>query len=145
MDASELEKRIRAGIPLSAGMDFRIRALSDLAITVWAGAAENVNVHGTAFAGSLYTACTLAAWGLVTSRLPYTTSLVLADASIRYLKPVVGEIVATCTIPPELMAEFMNSIEQHGKGRLQAHVTVAGEEQHAVEFYATLYARKDSY
>jgi thioesterase domain-containing protein len=142
MNAIELENRIRAGIPLSANMDFRVLELSANAITVRGGASENINVHGTAFAGSLYAVCVLALWGLVNSRLPENTSLVLADGSIRYLKPVVGEIVSSCTIPAQQMEDFLTDIEQRGKARLQAQVGVDGENGLAVEFSGTVYARK---
>jgi thioesterase domain-containing protein len=142
MNIQELENRIRDGIPISANMDFRIQELTDNAITVSGGAAQNINVHGTAFAGSLYAVCVLALWGLVNSRLPENTSLVLADGAIRYLKPVVGQIVAKCHIPDQQMDEFLQAIESKGKGRLQGSVTVDAEKGCAVEFTGTVYARK---
>ncbi|MET0090777.1 MAG: YiiD C-terminal domain-containing protein [Candidatus Thiodiazotropha sp.] len=83
MTPAELEQRIREGIPLAAQMDFRVLSLTDHSIRVRGDAEENVNVHGTAFAGSLYAVATLAAWGLVRSRLPDGADLVMAEAKIR--------------------------------------------------------------
>lgn len=144
MTPAQLEHRIRSGIPLTAHMDFRVQELSDCSISVSGGAAENINVHGTAFAGSLYTVCTLALWGLVNSRLPSDASLVMAEGSIRYRRPVVGDIVAHCQISPPALENFLDSVRSAGKGRLQASVNVAGHDgKEAVEFTATVYARRE--
>lgn len=138
----ELEQRIRSGIPLTAQMDFRVLALTDNSITVRAGAAENINVHGTAFAGSLYTVCTLALWGLIHSRLPAHAALVMAEGTIRYRKPVVGEIIAHCSIPAEAMETFLETVNATGKSRLKAQVYVADQDHNnAVEFTGMVHAR----
>ena len=78
LNADQLESEIRQGIPLAEQMAFRISELSPNAIKVVGGGRENVNVHGTAFAGSLYAVSTLALWGLIRARLPDNTTLVLA-------------------------------------------------------------------
>lgn len=141
--AAQLEQRIRNGIPLAAHMDFRVRELSPDAITVIGGAAENVNVHGTAFAGSLYAVCTLALWGLVNSRLPAAASLVLVDGSIRYRAPVVGDIVARCSIPGDRMDAFLHRLERQGKARLEAVVEVPGKKGVAAQYSGQVHARLD--
>lgn len=140
MTRDELEQRIRQGIPLSAQMDFRVLDLATHSIQVCGGAQQNINVHGTAFAGSLYTVCTLAAWGLVTSRLPAEASLVMSEGTIRYRKPVVGEIVAECAVSQSAMDDFLNTLQQKGKARLVATVSVPCQGEIAAQFSGTLYA-----
>jgi hypothetical protein len=54
LTADQLESEIRQGIPLATHMAFRISELTPCTIRVIGGAEENINVHGTAFAGSLY-------------------------------------------------------------------------------------------
>lgn len=141
MDKQALEQRIREGIPISAQMDFRIVELTQNTITVHGGGSENVNVHGTAFAGSLYSICTLALWGLVNSRLPPEASLVMTEGSIRYRKPVTGAIVSHCQIASAEMQDFLESLDSKGRARLYAEVFIDDEKGHAVEFAATVYAR----
>ena len=141
MTRQELEQRIRSGIPISAHMDFRVLELTDHVIEVKGGGAENVNVHGTAFAGSLYAVATLAVWGLVNSRLPDNASLVMAEGNIRYVKPVVGDIVARCEIDAAEMQAFLAAVKNKGKGRLVAIARVAGDDQPAAEFTGHVYAR----
>jgi thioesterase domain-containing protein len=135
-----LEERIRTGIPIAAHMDFRVLELSQNSIRVRGGGAENINVHGTAFAGSLYCTCALALWGLVNSRLPPNASLVMAKADIHYQRPVIGDIIAECEIPDGEMIEFLKAVNT-GKGRLYATVRVIHNEKTAVEFTGTVYAR----
>lgn len=125
-------------------MDFHVQELSPTAITVMGGGAENINVHGTAFAGSLYSICTLAIWGLVYSRLPEDASLVMAEATIRYRKPVVGKIISHCEILGAEFESFLNAVNRQGKGRLKAVALVPAEGKSiAAEFNGLVYARLD--
>jgi thioesterase domain-containing protein len=138
----ELEQRIRAGIPLAAQMDFRVLSLSDNSISVFGGGEQNHNVHGTAFAGSLYAIATLAAWGLVQSRLPDGIELVMGKAEMIYRKPVIGDIVANCTIEPGDFDIFFATLQRKGKARLgAASVIQSGDEGVGAEFNGALYAR----
>ncbi len=141
MTGEELERAIRTGIPLSAHMDFRVLELSSYAIAVKGGGAENINVHGTAFAGSLYALTTLSVWGLVHSRLPEGTSLVLAEGRINYQRPVTGDIIARCEIEPHEMEDFLERVNTQGKGRLMAVSTVDMNDKPAAEFTGQVYAR----
>ena len=144
MTQEQLEQRIRTGIPVSSHMDFRILELTDTAIRVSGGGDENVNVHGTAFAGSLYSICALAVWGLVHSRLPEDARLVMAEGSIRYRKPVVGEIISECEILAADFKGFLNAVTNQGKGRLKAVALVPAEGRSvAAEFTGLVYASRD--
>lgn len=141
LTAEELEQRIRTGIPLAGQMAFQVRDLKPERIQVIGGGAENINVHGSAFAGSLYAVCTLALWGLVTARLPEGASLVLAEGSIRYRQPVIGDIEANCTIDQALMDDFLTNLQQRGRAHLSAGVEVPGIEGPAAEYSGKVYAK----
>jgi thioesterase domain-containing protein len=142
LTAEQLEQHIRSGIPLANKMAFQVRELGANSIIVVGGGSENINVHGTAFAGSLYTICTLALWGLVYSRLPAGADLVLADASIRYRQPVIGDIVARCDIESAEMDRFLARIEARGSAFLPAAVVeVPAEDGVAVEYQGKMHAR----
>jgi thioesterase domain-containing protein len=141
LTAEELEQRIRDGIPIAAQMAFQVGDLQPNSIAVIGGGDENVNVHGTAFAGSLYAICTLALWGLVVARLPEEATLVLAEGNIRYRQPVVGEIDARCTIPQDRMESFLSALNKRGRSSLDAKVEVPGIEGPAAEFNGTVFAR----
>ena len=78
-------------IPLSQAMEMRIADFNGLALTTEASLAPNVNVHGTAFAGSLYAIQALTGWGMMHLQLALNTldaSIVIASGQINYAKPV---------------------------------------------------------
>lgn len=141
MNKEFLEETIRSGIPISAHMDFRVRELTSQSIEVVGGAEENINVHNTAFAGSLYTICTLAAWGLTFSKLPQGSTLVMAKAEIEYLRPVKGEIVAKASIEDQQLMDFLERLSSQGKSRLDLEVVVISGEKLAVKFAAHLHVK----
>jgi thioesterase domain-containing protein len=141
LTAEELQQRICKGIPIADQMGFQVRQLTADSITVRGGASENVNVHGTAFAGSLYAISTLALWGLVNARLPDSADLVLAEGSIRYRQPLVGNIVARCEIPAQESDAFLARLRERGRAILVATVHVSGEQGIAAEFQGTVHAR----
>jgi thioesterase domain-containing protein len=141
MNAEQLEKIILDGIPLSHAMGFSITSLDNTQILVKARLDKNINVHGTAFAGSLYTLCTLALWGLINSRLPEHGSLVLADASIRYIKPVITDFTASCCIDEVTFERFLNNLDVEGKARIDGFVSINNKTGQAVHYRGTAYAR----
>jgi len=141
MTANELTKKIHKGIPLTQAMAFDITQLTETSITVKTGGEENINVHGTAFAGSLYTTCVLAAWGLVNSRLPDEASLVLASGHIDYLSPVVGDISARGEIPKQDLEQFLTAVNDQGRSRLDVEIQVEHEGVLAAKFTGQVHAR----
>ena len=141
MNSGQLEQRIREGIPIAAQMAFRVRSLTDHGITVVGGGEQNHNVHGTAFAGSLYAIATLSAWGLVQSRLPEGAELVMARGEIDYRKPVIGDIVAHCNIDRETFDSFLDNLQQKGRARLKAVSIIESGGAVAAEFSGLLHAR----
>ena len=60
-----LARTWRTEIPITDAMDLGPVRFDDHGLTVRADLAPNVNVHGTAFAGSLYAIAALSGWGLV--------------------------------------------------------------------------------
>lgn len=141
MNKEQLEEKILNGIPLTRAMGFSIDTLDNNQISVRAAFDNNFNVHHTAFAGSLNAICTLALWGLVTSRLPENASLVLADSSIRYIKPVTSDLVANCSIDEQTFSHFLKNLEIEGKARIDGFVIINNETGQAVHFRGTAYAR----
>jgi thioesterase domain-containing protein len=140
MDAKTLENAIRQGIPLSQHMDFRILELDKYNIRVQGDGEKNINVHGTAFAGSLYVLCTLASWGLVHTHLPKNSALVIADAQIHYLLPVKGDIIAEAHIQPAELETFHERLNTRGRARIPVSATVDYLSKRGVEYSASLHA-----
>ena len=96
---SELEQVWHKTIPISKHMLIHPASLVDNRFTVCADRAANINLHNTMFAGSIYTLATLCGWGMVHLLLKSQNvigGIVLADADIRYSKPLHGQPLAVC-------------------------------------------------
>jgi thioesterase domain-containing protein len=130
---AELERIWHTEIPISAAMDVRIHRFADDALEVHAALAPNVNVHGTAFAGSLYAIAALTGWGLTWLQLrrrSLSGHIVIAEGAIRYTRPVAEDIVARCRFDAARHAPAFAQLRDAGKCRLALDcsiVTSAGE------------------
>lgn len=123
----KLQEKIRSGIPLSETMEFKIAELAPNSILVRAPLPPNVNVHGTGFAGSIYSIAVLAGWALCTHIMNVRNmegDLVVASAEIKYRAPVTGEILCRSEASEEACQAFQSNFENNGKGRLILSVEV---------------------
>ncbi|MDX3773200.1 bifunctional GNAT family N-acetyltransferase/hotdog fold thioesterase [Chromatiaceae bacterium AAb-1] len=88
---SELVNTWHNTIPVSQFMQLGITSFNGNELCCQAPLEPNINLHQTMFAGSIYTLATLTGWGLQYLQLRSEGLMgdqVLADAAIRYLKPV---------------------------------------------------------
>lgn len=97
----QLQQSWHQQIPLSRFMQLEIAAFDGAELRCQAPLEPNINLHGTMFAGSLYSLATLTGWGLLhlqLQALELQADLVLADGSIRYLKPMQAQPEARCSL-----------------------------------------------
>lgn len=130
--ATALEQKIRLAIPLSDAMQFSIKGLSLDAIQVAAPLEPNINIHGTGFAGSLYSLGVLTGWALCThilEELGIEAELVVARAEIRYRAPVSGDFECSCACSTAQRESFRQGIDETGKGKLLLDIEVGGDRQ----------------
>ncbi|HLF12915.1 MAG TPA: YiiD C-terminal domain-containing protein, partial [Gammaproteobacteria bacterium] len=91
---AELHSTWHEEIPLAAAMGIEVVSFARDELVVRAPLAPNTNVHGTAFAGSLFSICVLTCWGRVWLALRQqglAARIVVADSQIKYRKAVTGE------------------------------------------------------
>lgn len=132
--AQALEQKIRNAIPLSAAMQFSIKALNQDSIKVSAPLEPNINVHGTGFAGSIYSAAILTGWALCThvmDELELDGDLVVAKAEISYRAPVTSALDCRCHVSAQQRDAFARGLLDSGKGKLLLEVEV-GDLPHAI-------------
>ena len=140
-DAAALQAKIHRTIPLSAAMGYEIVELDEARIVVEAPLQPNINIHGTGFAGSLYSLGVLSAWALcnhVIDDAGLDAELVVADAAIRYRAPVRGRIRCCCRLNSNQIQGFVSGLRARGRARIQVEVDI-GEEP-AAQIHATLHA-----
>lgn len=125
--AHALQNRIRTGIPLSESMQFQIASLDAESIEVIAPLAPNLNVHGTAFAGSIYSLAILAGWALATHIVEEAgadADVVVARAKIAYRTPIADGLRCVTRATKAEREAFIAGLNDKGKGFLQLEVEI---------------------
>src|SRR3954463_15470198 len=147
MDASapllKAEKFLHEQIPITRAMGLRVVAHDDAGFTVEAPVALNSNHLRTAFGGSINAVATLAAYGLVWIELNDAAAhVVVAESSIRFLRPIRETIHATC-LPPDdkSLDKFRNDFAEKRKARITLRVNVIEAGEIAAEFEGQFVAR----
>ena len=121
-------------------MAIEVAAYDGQTLTVRAPLAPNRNVHGTAFAGSLFSTCVLTGWGatwLALRERGLSGSIVVADSQIRYRKAVSGDLVCRCTTEPRSLDAAFAGFATSGRASLTLSCTIDNGGKLAVAFEAT--------
>ena len=143
MTESETEKYFHEQIPLTRAMGVRVVANDENGFAIEAPVALNSNHLRTAFGGSINAIATLAGYGLLWLELDDpAVHVVVAESSIRFLRPIRSMIRAVCERPdPGEWKAFQTKFESAGKGRLRLRVNVVEAGQIAAEFEGIFVAR----
>lgn len=132
----ELEARWHREIPISAAMGISVSRFHGGRLAVTAGLAANVNVHGTAFAGSLFSLASLTGWGLVYLQMlerNLTGSIVFVEGRIRCLKPVAADVTAQAVWTDDAAAA-LDALAESGRARFHLDVELDAGNGIAAEF-----------
>jgi len=141
----ELQSTWHEGIPISAAMGIEIARFADDELVVKAALAPNINVHGTAFAGSLYAICALTGWGMTWLKLRsagLAGRIVIAEGQIRYRRAVAEDIVCTCRFDPSEHAAILAGVRDSGSGTLPLVCTITTGGREAVRFEGVYAVRR---
>jgi len=131
----ELQKTWHNKIPLSDAMGLKLDSFGNNVLTTRASLAPNINVHGTAFAGSLYSAQALTGWGMLWLQLKLLgidASIVLASGQIEYLKPLGEALITSCDFAAHV--DSMDVLIEMGRARFKLECTITGKNGLASQF-----------
>lgn len=98
----------------------------------------NQNPHHTLFAGSLFSLATLTGWGLIWLMLRERHlggTIILADAHIRYSKPISGKPHAVADLGA--LSGDLDRLARGRKARVQMQVEIFGDETPGAVFEGT--------
>lgn len=137
------EKFLHEQIPITRAMGLRVVANDEAGFTVEAPVALNSNHLKTAFGGSINAVATLAAYGFLWMELNDAAAhVVVAESSIKFLRPVRETIRATCSRPAsDELAAFRAEFAANGKARIELRVNVVEAGLNAAEFEGAFVAR----
>jgi thioesterase domain-containing protein len=137
------EKYFHEQIPITRAMGLRVVANDENGFVIEAPVALNSNHLRTAFGGSINAVATLAAYGFLWLELnDASVHVVVAESSIRFLRPVRETIRAICLRPAaDDVAAFRTQFAAKRKARINLHVKVVEADETAAEFEGTFVAR----
>ena len=104
MSGAALDDFIGKYLPTAQHMQISVEHYDGSSLRLHAPLAPSINDKLTAFGGSIYVVAVMACWGMVYMRcVDYglDPDIVVAEASIEYLKPVTGDIVASSLVSDE--------------------------------------------
>jgi len=133
----ELQSAWQREIPLAAAIAIEVASCTREELVVRAPLAPNRNLHGTAFAGSLFSICVLAGWGatwLALEQRGLSGAIVVADSRIRYRKAVSGEILCRCRPDLAVVEQRLSGLATSGRAALPLACTIDQDDKHAVAF-----------
>jgi thioesterase domain-containing protein len=144
MTEFDAEQYFHQQIPITRAMGVRVVAHDENQFIVEAPVALNFNHLRTAFGGSINAVATLAAYGLLWLGLrDSAVHVVVAESSIRFLRPVRETIRAICLRPEhDEWAAFQIRFAEKGKAHITLRVNVMEAGQTAAEFEGIFVARR---
>jgi thioesterase domain-containing protein len=139
----QAEEYLHQQIPITRAMGVRVVALGEKEFALEAPVTQNSNHLQTAFGGSINAVATLAAYAFLWLELnDRSVHVVVAESTIRFLRPVRTIIRAVCRRPePEEWNIFQRKFESSGRARITLCVNVVEDEQTAAEFEGIFVAR----
>lgn len=144
--ANDLDAFLKEHLPLARAAGVEIDSYDGECLQVSAPLALNINDKQTAFGGSLYNLCVIAAWGMTdlkAKELNFTGDIVVAKGEITYLRPLRSRLIAQAFSPDTAMIEkAKHSYDAKGKAVFTIGSRILDEQnQVCVEFlgkYAVL-------
>jgi thioesterase domain-containing protein len=97
----ELQSTWHEQIPITEHMGIKLYQYTERTIETRASLNKNINLHGSMFAGSIFSQATLTGWGMIFLQLKQkglVGEIVLGDGNIHYHKPITMKPRAVCNI-----------------------------------------------
>lgn len=134
-----LQEKLVKEMPVSQLLCITVDTYENGCLTLTAPLQTNTNHTGTAFAGSLNAAVTLAGWGLlwlILDELKMPATIVIQDSSIHYRQPVKCDFRARGYTPdPILLEKMLKTLQKRGKARVGLHAEICQGDDVAVTFH----------
>jgi len=138
LTSAELKQLLYTHIPLSRAMGVEVLQAEESCAILSAQLQPNINHQGTVFGGSANALAILAAYSLLYLRLNRghpECHVIIQQNTMRYERPVCGEMLAQCKFDDELRwSRFMRTLERHGRARISLDAVVLHDGQRCASF-----------
>lgn len=144
MTPEELTAYLHREVPLTAAMQIRVLQCAPDFVEIEAPLTPNLNLHGTAFAGSLTTLGLISGWTLLNAALrdaQLKAHLVAQKSECTFHAPGTQSLHASARLPEEAWAHFLSALEKKGRARINIVTEVRSGDTLAVTHTGTYAAR----
>ena len=124
---ADMLSKVHSNIPISRQMEFAIITLDTESINTRAPLEPNINIHGTGFAGSLYSLAILTAWSYASYLIDQNglnAELVIGSGKIRYKSPIESDIECDCHALKKDIDLFIDTLVAGRRAKLNLEVSV---------------------
>lgn len=124
-----LRELLHREVPLSGHMGVAAERYDGDTLVLTAELEPNINIHGTAFGGSMYSLAALCGWSLIRLRLEdlsLEAEVVVGSARIDYRKPVRSRLVATADCDASEFDAFAQRVRSGRRASLEVRVALGG-------------------
>lgn len=134
----EINDYLSRHVPLFIAMQARLERCDQGGVIIKAPLAPNINDKGIAFGGSMAALAALTGWALTYLTLrerQESAEIVITESTLKFLRPVRGDIVVECPQPEAEAAErLISAFRERGKARWTLAATVREEGEPAMTF-----------
>lgn len=144
MTPEELTHYLHREVPLTAAMQIRVTRQTPRDLEMSAPLAPNLNLHGTAFAGSLATLGLISGWTLIYGALQdaaITAELFAQKSECVYHAPATTTLRASATLDETDWTTFVQTFRDKGRARLTVVSKIYAGDTLAVTHTGTYAAR----
>ncbi|WP_373089802.1 YiiD C-terminal domain-containing protein [Zhongshania sp.] len=133
MNGKALDNFIGLYLPTAQHMQLSVKSYDGKSLRLHAPLGPSINDKLTAFGGSIYCVAVMACWGMTYLRcVDYglDPDIVVAEASIEYLKPIPDDIIAQSLVADERdWQRFFQHFEARGRAKINlcSEIKVNGE------------------
>jgi len=124
-------------IPIVGAMGAAVESYDGRSLTVRTPMQPNRNVHGTTFAGSLYSVCVLTGWGAVWLALRergLDGTIYAAESAVQYRKAVAGDFICRCVTEVDALDAGVELLKESGRASFDLACTIDHDGKRAVAF-----------
>jgi thioesterase domain-containing protein len=132
-------------IPISEQMGIKLHQYTGRTLETRASLNKNINLHGTMFAGSIFSLATLTGWGMIFLQLKekgLDGEIVLGDGNIHYHKPITMQPRAVCNI--ESLTGKFELLAKNKKCNIKLSVAILDGDNAVAEFSGVFWVLPNS-
>jgi thioesterase domain-containing protein len=132
-------------IPISKQMGINLHQYTGRTLETRASLNKNINLHGTMFAGSIFSLATLTGWGMIFLQLKekgLNGEIVLGDGNIHYHKPITMQPRALCNI--ESLSGKFELLNKNKKCNIKLSVAILDGDNAVAEFSGVFWVLPDN-